>query len=142
SPAAAQGRAATSAYFLCGPIGLMDAAEQGLKARGVAASQIHRERFLAAAQPVQAKPTQPVEIAFHRSHKLVTQQVGETILEAGLREGLALPFSCTVGGCGSCKMRVLEGQVALNEPNCLSSEERVSGHTLACSAYALGRLVV
>ncbi len=129
-------------YYLCGPTGLMDHAEQGLRARGVAAPQIHRERFLAAAQLVHAKPTQPQEIAFRRSHKLVTQQVGETILEAGLREGLPLPFSCTVGGCGSCKMRVLEGQVALSEPNCLSEEEKVSGHTLACSAYALGRLVV
>jgi ferredoxin len=120
----------------------MDAAEQGLRARGIDSARIHRERFLAAPQPVQAKPTQPFEIVFHKSHKLVTQQVGETILEAGLREGLALPFSCTVGGCGSCKMRVLEGAVALNEPNCLSQDERVTGHTLACSAYALGRLVV
>jgi ring-1,2-phenylacetyl-CoA epoxidase subunit PaaE len=133
---------AGSTYYLCGPFTLMDAAEQGLRARGVPITQIHRERFLAAAQPVQAKPTQPQEITFRRSHKLVTQQVGETILEAGLREGLPLPFSCTVGGCGSCKMRVLEGEVALNEPNCLSQEERVTGHTLACSAYALGRLVV
>jgi len=129
-------------YFLCGPIGLMDVAEQGLRSRGVESTRIHRERFLAAPQPVQAKPTEAFEIVFHKSHKLVTQQVGETILEAGLREGLALPFSCTVGGCGSCKMRVLEGTVALNEPNCLSQDERVTGHTLACSAYALGRLVV
>jgi ring-1,2-phenylacetyl-CoA epoxidase subunit PaaE len=129
-------------YYLCGPVGLMEAAEQGLRARGVATARIHRERFLAAAQPTQARPTEPQEIVFHRSHKLVTQQVGETILEAGLREGLALPFSCTVGGCGSCKMKVLEGPVALNEPNCLSADERVTGHTLACSAYALGRVVI
>lgn len=133
---------AGATYYLCGPSALMDAAERGLAARGVAKTQIHRERFLAASRPVHAKPTQAVEIAFHRSHKLVTQQPGETILEAGLREGLPLPFSCTVGGCGSCKMKVLEGEVALNEPNCLAEDERVTGHTLACSAYALSRLVV
>jgi ferredoxin-NADP reductase len=131
-----------ASYYLCGPSGLMDAAEQGLQARGVAAPQIRRERFLAAARAVGTRPTAAQEIVFRRSHKLVTQKAGETILEAGLREGLALPFSCTVGGCGSCKMHVVEGEVSLNEPNCLSPQEHAAGFTLACSAYALGRLVV
>ena len=131
-----------ASYYLCGPTGLMSAAEQGLRQLGIAAERIRRERFLAAAQPTQARATSPQEIVFRKSHKLVTQQVGETILEAGLREGLALPFSCTVGGCGSCKIHVAEGRVGLNEPNCLSEEERAAGYTLACSAQALDRLVV
>ena len=35
----------------------------------------------------------------------------ETILEAALREGHALPYGCRNGACGACKGRVLSGQV-------------------------------
>lgn len=128
--------------YLCGPVGLMDAVESALRKQGVPASHIRRERFLAASQPQTARPTAPQQIEFRRSGKTVTQKPGETILEAGLREHVALPFSCTVGGCGHCKVQVLEGDAALNEPNCLSPQERAAGYTLACSAFATSRIVI
>lgn len=129
-------------YYLCGPLALMDATEKALRAGSVPATQIRRERFLAAPKSSSAKPTAVQEIIFKRSNRSVQQQVGETILEAGLREGVALPFSCTVGGCASCKIHVLEGVVALNEPNCLAADEKAQGYTLACSAYAASRVTI
>jgi ring-1,2-phenylacetyl-CoA epoxidase subunit PaaE len=129
-------------FYLCGPVALMDATEQALRARGVTALHIRRERFMPAAQPQAARPTTPQLIEFRVSGKTVLQQPGETILEAGLREHVALPFSCTVGGCGHCKVQVLEGDIALNEPNCLSPEERAAGYTLACSAFATSRIAL
>lgn len=129
-------------YYLCGPLALMDAAEKALRAGGVAAAQIRRERFLAAPKTSASKPIAVQEIIFKRSNRSVQQQVGETILEAALREGVALPFSCTVGGCASCKVHVLEGEVALNEPNCLAADEKAQGYTLACSAYAASRITI
>lgn len=134
--------AAGADVYLCGPVPLMDAVEQALRARSVDAAHIRRERFLAAAQPQTARPDTPQQIEFRVSGKTITQQPGETILEAGLREHVALPFSCTVGGCGHCKVQVLEGDIALNEPNCLSPEERAAGYTLACSAFATSRVTV
>jgi ferredoxin-NADP reductase len=128
--------------YLCGPVELMDSTEQALRARGVSDQQIRRERFFAASQSQATRPTTPQQIEFRVSGKTITQQPGETILEAGLRENLALPFSCTVGGCGHCKVQILEGDAALNEPNCLSPEERAAGYTLACSAFATCRTVV
>lgn len=67
---------------------------------------------------------------------------GETLLAAGLRAGARMPFSCTVGGCGTCKCRVVEGEVAMEEPNCLSLEERARGFVLACVARPCGPIVV
>lgn len=128
-------------YYLCGPSGLMEAAEAALRAAGVGAARIRHERFLAAPK-TQSRPTEPQEILFKQSGRVVTQRPGESILEAGLREGLPLQFSCMVGGCAHCKIQVLEGEVALNEPNCLSPEERAAGYTLACSACATGPLAV
>ena len=124
-------------YYLCGPQGLMDLGEAALRAAGIPAAQILHERFLAAARESSERPTAPQTITFRRSGRSVQQQPGETLLDAGLRAGLALPFSCTVGGCAHCRIQVLQGRVAINEPNCLSTEERAAGYTLACSAYAL-----
>lgn len=129
-------------FYLCGPVALMDATEQALRARGVAAHHIRRERFFAASQTQATRPTTPQQIEFRVSGKTVTQRPGESILEAGLREHVTLPFSCTVGGCGHCKVQVLEGDSTLNEPNCLSPEERAAGYTLACSAFATSRIVI
>ncbi|MGH8505679.1 MAG: 2Fe-2S iron-sulfur cluster-binding protein [Stenotrophobium sp.] len=140
--AAALLNAVDADVYLCGPVPLMDAVEQTLRARGVNGQRIRRERFFAASQGQAARPTAPQQIEFRVSGKTVTQQPGETILEAGLREHIALPFSCTVGGCGHCKVQILEGDTALNEPNCLSPEERATGYTLACSSYATCRTVI
>ena len=38
---------------------------------------------------------------------------GESVLTAALRQHLVLPYGCRNGACGSCKGRLLEGQVCL-----------------------------
>lgn len=57
---------------------------------------------------------------------------GQTMLEAVLNAGVDLPFSCTLGGCGTCKVRLLEGEIELDEPNCLMPEELEAGWRLSC----------
>ena len=128
-------------YYLCGPQGLMDTAEASLRAKGIDAERIHRERFLPAPRP-QLRPTVAQTLIFERSGRTVVQQPGESILDAGLRAGVRLDFSCTVGGCGHCKIKVRQGDTLLNEPNCLSDAERAGGWTLACSACATGPVTV
>ncbi len=60
--------------------------------------------------------------------------VDETILQAGLRAGLDLEFSCTLGGCGACMLEVIDGQVSYEDRDavCLSDEEIEDGWCLAC----------
>ena len=38
---------------------------------------------------------------------------GENLLYAGLRQGITLPYECGTGTCGTCRARVMEGEVAL-----------------------------
>jgi ferredoxin len=59
----------------------------------------------------------------------------QTLLESATAAGLAMPFSCTMGGCGACKRRLVAGEVSLEEPNCLSDAERADGHVLTCVAH-------
>ena len=129
-------------YYLCGLDGLIAAAETALAAQGVPASRIRHERFIAAPRAAQDRPTAPQPILFQQSQRRVIQQPGETLLDAGLRDNVGLRYSCTVGGCAACRVRVLSGAVTLSEPNCLTPEERAQGYTLACSAYALGPVVI
>jgi CDP-4-dehydro-6-deoxyglucose reductase len=66
----------------------------------------------------------------------------ETVLAASRRAGLALPYSCLAGNCGSCKARLLQGQCGYpyNPPSALSTAEREHGEVLLCQAVALSDL--
>ena len=65
-------------------------------------------------------------------------RAGETLLEAGLRQGLALPYECRNGGCGVCACTVLHGEVDLGayQQSALSDGERAEGRALMCCATA------
>jgi CDP-4-dehydro-6-deoxyglucose reductase, E3 len=73
----------------------------------------------------------------HLAHSRLRFDVGdgETVLGAGLRQGLALPHGCQSGTCASCRVRLLEGQVDYAaEPRALSQAERDAGYILMCQA--------
>ena len=58
----------------------------------------------------------------------------ESILEAGLRGGLALDYGCSNGNCGKCKCKVVSGQVKQIERHdyVLTEAEKGLGYVLAC----------
>ena len=68
---------------------------------------------------------------------------GETLLDAALRAGVRIPHDCRLGGCGTCRVRVLEGQVGYDElPMALAPEEAEAGYALACQAKPSSDLVI
>jgi ferredoxin-NADP reductase len=122
-------------YFLCGPAPMMAAARSCLERRGVASSQIHEERFVSAhAQSGAPASTEAHEVVLRMrgEERRVVVGGGRTILETALDAGIDMPFSCTVGGCGTCRVRLAAGSVTMDEPNCLSTEERAARYVLAC----------
>ena len=68
----------------------------------------------------------------------------QTILDACLRAGVWLPHACTHGTCGTCKARIVAGEVDHGEasPFALMDFERDEGMALLCSAIPLGDVVV
>ncbi|MDP1534569.1 MAG: FAD-binding oxidoreductase [Rubrivivax sp.] len=66
-------------------------------------------------------------------------RAGETLLEAGLRAGVALPYECRNGGCGVCLCTVLNGRVdhGAYQPAVLTGTMRAGGQALLCCATAL-----
>jgi NAD(P)H-flavin reductase len=77
-------------------------------------------------------------------NKIVPVRAGETLLDAGLREGVALPFECRNGGCGKCKVTLAYGNVDYGayQRDMLTDEERKGGKVLACTATALGDIEI
>lgn len=76
-------------------------------------------------------------------HEFEVRQ-GESVLEAALREGLHLPYSCRNGACGTCKGKVLAGEVdpGTYEAKALSAGERAQGKVLFCQARPRSDLVI
>ncbi|MBE1160290.1 2Fe-2S iron-sulfur cluster-binding protein [Dyella acidiphila] len=69
---------------------------------------------------------------------------GETVLEAAQRAGIALPYSCRAGVCGSCKALLLEGRCEYphNPPAALDAHDRLQHAVLLCQAVPASNLVL
>lgn len=68
----------------------------------------------------------------------------DTILEAGLRAGLAMNYGCSNGNCGLCKARVVSGQIVKvrHHDYALSEAEKNMGYTLMCSYAPINDLTI
>ncbi|HXU93926.1 MAG TPA: CDP-6-deoxy-delta-3,4-glucoseen reductase [Gallionella sp.] len=71
-------------------------------------------------------------------------EADETILDAGLKHGYTLPYSCRNGACGACKGKVLQGSVdhGQSQAHALTDEEKSQGLTLFCCAKPLSDITI
>jgi CDP-4-dehydro-6-deoxyglucose reductase len=70
-------------------------------------------------------------------------EAGETLLAAALRANMRLAHDCQLGGCGTCRMQLIEGSVAYEElPLALTPQEEAQGYALACQAMPASDLVI
>ncbi len=75
---------------------------------------------------------------------VIEVEQGQTILDAALRSGLALPHACSQGVCSACKIDIIEGEVDIGDASefALLDSERAESKCLACCATPLTDLVV
>jgi CDP-4-dehydro-6-deoxyglucose reductase len=83
-------------------------------------------------------------ITLQSSGKVFRAEPGETVLEAARRAGLALPYSCLAGVCGSCKATLLDGHCFYprNPPAALNAAEQARHQVLLCQAVPASDLVI
>ena len=83
-------------------------------------------------------------VLVHPDNRIVAARENDTILDAGLREGIELPFECRHGGCGVCKGHILYGTVDYGayQPSVLTDAEKRDGKALLCCATALSDIEV
>lgn len=69
---------------------------------------------------------------------------GESVIDAALRSGLMLPYSCRNGTCGTCRGQVVEGEIAYPDglPPALEAGEAEAGDALFCQARPQSDLLI
>ena len=84
------------------------------------------------------------QVTLKTSGKQFTVNQDETVLEAALRQNINLPYGCKNGACGSCKGKVLEGQVTHGQhsESAMSRADETGGATLFCCAHPQSDLLI
>ncbi|MFG1465663.1 PDR/VanB family oxidoreductase [Xanthobacter sp. DSM 24535] len=125
--------------FLCGADWWLDPIVKAAAQKGWGEERIHVERFTAKQSAPLLDKVFEVKIA---STGAVFKIPGDKTVAGLLEEkGVRIPTSCEQGLCGTCKVKVLEGEVDHRDKR-LSAEQRAEGYFLACVSRAKGDTLV
>jgi 2Fe-2S type ferredoxin len=124
-------------FFICGPYPFMRTIEITLHYLGFVSSQIRKENFVidgpAPAPPASSAHT--IQLNFLDRHYQLNVPPYTTILDAALKEGIRLPYSCKGGRCSTCACICIRGKVHMSTNEVLTDAELAEGWILTCSAY-------
>jgi ferredoxin-NADP reductase/mono/diheme cytochrome c family protein len=133
---------ASADFFICGPPAFMETSRGALTGLGVKPERIRQESFGSSgpksAQPDSAGADTGVAVEFVRSGKTCTVRSGQTLLEAAEEHGIAIPSFCRQGQCGTCKTKLLGGNVRMDAEQGLDPDSRAQGFVLTCVGHADG----
>ncbi|WP_242919936.1 ferredoxin--NADP reductase [Pontibacter liquoris] len=129
-------------FYLCGPLTYMRMCFYALRQVNVPADNIRKESFSTAKVAPRVLPpdTEPhtVTLRFHDNSYSLQVQHPQTILQSAKKAGIAVPYSCEAGKCGSCAARCITGQVWLSYNEVLTEKDLQKGLTLTCVGYPVG----
>lgn len=133
-------------FFICGPDTMIENLSTALESFGVSTDQIHTERFgvqrrrngTASKQTVQLdeEPTAVVEVSMDGHVRSFNVYGDDNLLDAAVKSGLDLPYSCKAGVCSTCRTKLVEGEVAMDTNHALEPWELEQGYVLACQSRA------
>jgi len=143
-------------FYLCGPEGMMDEAQEALNILKISSDRIHKESFITAKEKEPAPHATVttadgggdnadchlVTLIYEGAEYKIPVQKNQTILEAGLEKDIDLPYSCQAGLCTACRGKCLSGKVHLDESDGLSEAEIAQGYVLNCVGHPLTADVV
>jgi ring-1,2-phenylacetyl-CoA epoxidase subunit PaaE len=137
-------------WWLCGPFGMVTAATEVLGEFGVEPARLHRELFwvdeappeLIRAERTPEGPSSEVTVVLDGRSTTITVPEGDTVLEGAQRSRPDLPFACKGGVCGTCRARVVEGEVTMRRNFALEPAEVAAGFVLTCQSTPTSAKVI
>jgi ferredoxin-NADP reductase len=144
---------------ICGPVPMMEAAKKMLADLGVPPERVKTEAFgpalgkpeptrPLAAPPANAETEEKVAgvalptVAFSRSDKSAPLPSDKVILDVADEIGVEIDNSCRVGTCGTCRVKLLSGQVTMAVEDGLEPGDKENNIILACQAKSTGNVTV
>ncbi|MDN5727036.1 MAG: 2Fe-2S iron-sulfur cluster-binding protein [Propionibacteriales bacterium] len=129
---------AVDEWFLCGPYAMVTAAQKELTARRLARRQVHSELFWTG-------EVEPPRITHRELGAQVTARLdGRTtsftmppegsVLDAVLAQRPEAPFACKGGVCGTCRVKLISGEVEMARNHALDPQDLDAGFRLACQS--------
>jgi ring-1,2-phenylacetyl-CoA epoxidase subunit PaaE len=138
--------------FICGPEDMMHGVSKSLQDAGMAKEKIRIELFAASIPKHEHKPRPVVEGTRHQTEVTVImdgsaasftmEKDKESILDAGLRAGIDMRYSCKGGVCSTCRCKVVEGNVEMDVNYALEDYEVARGFVLSCQAFPITDSVI
>lgn len=130
-------RIGTHVYF-CGPEKMIQEFTNAAKSYGYPAFNVHFERF---APPVK-KDAVPFGVTLKQRGNQLEVPVESSLLDVLRQNNIDVPYSCRVGGCGTCEVKVTDGEID-HYDSFLTDEQRRSNRTmLSCVSRGKGNLVL
>ncbi|MDQ2707375.1 MAG: phenylacetate-CoA oxygenase/reductase subunit PaaK [Actinomycetota bacterium] len=138
-------------WWLCGPLGVTEAAVEVLTGLEVDRTRVHRELFWVDEpspelhHPDEAPPdggTSEVTVVLDGRSTVLTLPRAEPLLDSAQRVRGDLPFACKGGVCGSCRAKVTDGEVSMRRNFALEDDELSAGYVLTCQSRPVSERVM
>jgi ferredoxin-NADP reductase/ferredoxin len=131
---------------VCGPPPMMDAVRVALVGLGMPEGQVRTEAFGTVKRDPTAKGVVATEVAgevaFQASDTTAPVAIGATILDVADQAGVFIDNACRSGTCGSCRIKLLAGNVSMAVQDALTERDKAEGYILACQAQIRGEVRV
>jgi ring-1,2-phenylacetyl-CoA epoxidase subunit PaaE len=132
----------TDHWWLCGPYGMVTDAMQVLAELGVPASRVHRELFYVEDVPPEQEHHEEkpltggceVTIVLDGRRTTATIPADVPVLDGAQLARPDLPFACKGGVCGTCRARLVSGEVRMRRNFALEQAELDAGFVLTCQS--------
>jgi ring-1,2-phenylacetyl-CoA epoxidase subunit PaaE len=131
-------------WFLCGPFAMVEGAREVLAEAGVGVDHVHTELFhvegeapreSASPEEVRAAGSSSVRVTLDgRASTVQVPRTGVRILDAVLAVRADAPYACKGGVCGTCRAKLVTGEVSMARNYALDPEETAAGFVLACQS--------
>jgi ring-1,2-phenylacetyl-CoA epoxidase subunit PaaE len=129
-------------WWLCGPYGMVTDAMAVLAELGVPAGRVHRELFYVEDTPpepeqhAEAPVTGGCQATIILDGRRTTARIptGTPVLDGAQRARPDLPFACKGGVCGTCRARLVSGEVRMRRNFALEQAELDAGFVLTCQS--------
>lgn len=128
-------------FYVCGPFDYMLTVQITLLSR-FPASHVVKENYSSLPRKIKEQPpdteAHQAMISIGGQTFSVSAQYPESILEAAIRQGIQLPYSCKAGRCASCVATCSKGKVWMAYNEVLTDDEVAKGRILVCQSFAVG----